>query len=44
MYWRTNTHTFFLTPAIAVGLDGETGLWFFEIGWLCWAVGVGKGE
>ncbi len=41
IYTRTNRYTLFLLPCVAVGTDIEDGRPFFEIAWLCWAVGVG---
>jgi len=39
-YIRTGENVLFLLPTAAVGVDVD-GLFFFEIAWLCWAIGVG---
>ena len=39
MYGRYNPNVLFLIPAAAVGVDVD-GRYFFEVAWLCWAVGV----
>lgn len=41
IYTRKSWNTFFLWPACAIGTD-QQGLLFFEIAWLCWAVGFGE--
>lgn len=41
-YGRFNPNVCFILPAIAVGIDVD-GLFFMEMAWLCWAVGVGNG-
>ena len=41
IYFRTNKHTLFLLPAIAVGIDMEDDRPFLEVAWLCWAAGIG---
>jgi hypothetical protein len=33
----------FLLPTAAIGIDTD-GLYFFELAWLCWAVGIGYAE
>jgi len=39
IYTRQNTNVMFLIPTAAVGVDTD-GKYFFELAWLCWAVGV----
>jgi hypothetical protein len=41
MYTRINRRVFFLTPAVAVGID-EFDYFFIEIAWLNIAIGFGK--
>ncbi len=40
MYVRRSENTYFLLPAIAIGVDSEDRI-FLEVAWLSWAVGIG---
>jgi len=40
IYTRTNNNVFFLIPTAATGIDTD-GRFFFEIAFLCFAVGIG---
>lgn len=42
MYIRKSERVFFLLPTVAVGVDMD-GLFFFEVAWFVWAIGVGDG-
>jgi hypothetical protein len=39
VYGRYNPNVMFLLPTAAIGVDTD-GRYFFEVAWLCWAVGV----
>jgi len=40
IYFRRSHNTLFILPAIAVGTDADQRP-FFEVAWLCWAIGIG---
>ncbi|WP_156966395.1 hypothetical protein [Algiphilus aromaticivorans] len=42
IYFRTNRHTLFILPTMAIGTEMGSGTPFLEFAWLFWAVGIGE--